>query len=178
MNDEVRETLAELCKDKRPAYVFVSPKDDDERQREVKKGFHTACRLAGIEGLIWKDLRATFGTRLAEAGCDAFTIAQLLGHSDQVFFADQVRPELGEFSLSKTGKPVEQFLRSDKSQDGVSQELQLLVVSHPRRPSRLQRFQFARLGTVGQGLFQQLRPLEMVRESSLQERNVTRFHDG
>lgn len=39
-------------------------------------------RLAGIEGLIWKDLRATFGTRLAEAGCDAFTIAQLLGHSD------------------------------------------------------------------------------------------------
>jgi len=34
------------------------------------------------EGLIRKDLRATFGTRLAEAGCDAFTIAQLLGHSD------------------------------------------------------------------------------------------------
>jgi integrase len=83
MNDEVRETLAELCKDKRSDdYVFVSPKDDDERQREVKKGFHTACGLAGIEGLIWKDLRATFGTPLAEAGCDAFTIAQLLGHSD------------------------------------------------------------------------------------------------
>ena len=48
----------------------------------MKKGFHTACRIAGIQGLIWKDLRATFGTRLAEAGCDAFTIAQLLGHSD------------------------------------------------------------------------------------------------
>jgi integrase len=44
--------------------------------------FRTACKVAGIEGLIWKDLRATFGTRLAEAGCDAFTIAQLLGHSD------------------------------------------------------------------------------------------------
>jgi len=39
-------------------------------------------QLADIEGLIWKDLRATFGTRLAEAGCDAFTFAQLLGHSD------------------------------------------------------------------------------------------------
>jgi integrase len=47
-----------------------------------EKGFHTACKIAGIEALIWKDLRATFGTRLAEAGCDAFTIAQLLGHSD------------------------------------------------------------------------------------------------
>jgi integrase len=47
-----------------------------------EKSFRTACRLAGIEGLIWKYLRATCGTRLAEAGCDAFTIAQLLGHSD------------------------------------------------------------------------------------------------
>ncbi len=60
MNDEVRETLAALCRDKRPDdYVFVSPKDSDEHQREVKKEFHTASRLAGIEGLIWrKDLRA------------------------------------------------------------------------------------------------------------------------
>ena len=42
----------------------------------------SACRLAGIEGLIWKDLRATFGTRMAAEGYDAFTIANLLGHSD------------------------------------------------------------------------------------------------
>ena len=82
MNDDVRQALADLCKDKRPDdYVFVSEKTGS-CIREVKKGFHTACRIAGIEGLIWKDLRATFGTRLAEAGCDAFTIAQLLGHSD------------------------------------------------------------------------------------------------
>jgi len=40
MNDEVRETLAELCKDKRPdAYVFVSPEDDAERQREGRRDF-------------------------------------------------------------------------------------------------------------------------------------------
>jgi len=83
MNDDVREALAELCRDKRPDdYVFVSPKKKGSRLQETKRGFHTACRLAGIEGLIWKDLRATFGTRLAEVGCDAFTIAQLLGHSD------------------------------------------------------------------------------------------------
>ena len=30
--------------------------------------------------ITWE--RKPFGTRLAEAGCDAFTIAQLLGHSD------------------------------------------------------------------------------------------------
>jgi len=31
---------------------------------------------------VWHDLRATFGTRLGEAGFDAFTIADLMGHSD------------------------------------------------------------------------------------------------
>jgi integrase len=82
MNDDVRQALADLCKDKRPdEYVFVSNKTGS-CVREVKKGFHTACKMASIEGLIWKDLRATFVTRLAETGCDAFTIAQLLGHSD------------------------------------------------------------------------------------------------
>src|SRR5688500_2289377 len=82
MNDDVREALAELCRDKATNdYVFSSPKTKS-CLRETKRGFRTACRLACIEGLIWKDLRATFGTRLAEAGCDAFTIFQLLGHSD------------------------------------------------------------------------------------------------
>jgi integrase len=82
MNDDVREALAELCRDKAPNdFVFKSPKTKS-CLRETKRGFRTACRLAGIEGLIWKDLRATFGTRFAEAGCDAFTIAELLGHSD------------------------------------------------------------------------------------------------
>ena len=67
MNDDVREALAELCRDKAPNdYVFSSPKTKS-CLRETKRGFRTACKLAGIEGLIWKDLRATFGTRLAEA---------------------------------------------------------------------------------------------------------------
>jgi hypothetical protein len=52
MNDDVRQALADLCKDKRPDdYVFLSEKTGS-CIREVKKGFHTACRIAGIEGLI------------------------------------------------------------------------------------------------------------------------------
>ena len=51
----------------------------------------TALRIAGIEGLRWHDLRATFGTRLGEAGYDAFTIAQLMGHSDIRMTARYVR---------------------------------------------------------------------------------------
>lgn len=62
-------------------YVFVSSKTGT-RVKEIKTGFVTALREAKIEGFVWHDLRATFGTRLGEAGFDAFTIASLMGHSD------------------------------------------------------------------------------------------------
>ncbi|MDQ3668521.1 MAG: tyrosine-type recombinase/integrase [Acidobacteriota bacterium] len=38
--------------------------------------------MAGIEGLRWHDLRATFCTRLALAGYEALTIMMLMGHKD------------------------------------------------------------------------------------------------
>jgi len=52
---------------------------------------HLIAALTGIEGLRWHDLRATFGTRLGEAGYDAFTIPQLMGHSDIRMTARYVR---------------------------------------------------------------------------------------
>jgi integrase len=82
MNSEVRGILLRLARHKRSGdYVFISPKTGT-RFKDIKHSFHKACELAGIEGLVWHDLRATFGTRLGEAGFDAFTIAQLMGHSD------------------------------------------------------------------------------------------------
>ncbi len=36
----------------------------------------------GIEGLVWHDLRATYGTRLGEAGFNAYDIAKLMGHAN------------------------------------------------------------------------------------------------
>lgn len=82
MNHDVREALSALRREANGSeYVFSNP-HTGTRQKEVKRGFQTALRLAGIEGLRWHDLRATFGTRLGEAGYDAFTIAELMGHSD------------------------------------------------------------------------------------------------
>jgi integrase len=82
MNPEVHETLRALRDlSTGQGYVFVNPRTGT-RVTEVKRGFGTALRIAGIEGLVWHDLRATFGTRLGEAGYDAFTIAALMGHSD------------------------------------------------------------------------------------------------
>jgi hypothetical protein len=41
--------------------VFINPQTG-KRVKEIKKGFKTALKIAGIEGLVWHDLRATFGT--------------------------------------------------------------------------------------------------------------------
>lgn len=82
MNPEVFEILSALReKSTGRGYVFVNP-NTGTRVKEIKTGFRTALKMAGIEGLVWHDLRATFGTRLGEAGFDAFTIAALMGHSD------------------------------------------------------------------------------------------------
>jgi integrase len=82
MNSEVRDIMLRLCRSKAyDDYVFVSPKTGS-RLTDVKRAFRKACSIAGINGLVWHDLRATFGTRLEEAGFDAFTIAALMGHSN------------------------------------------------------------------------------------------------
>lgn len=82
MNPEVRAALLLLCKGKRPDdFVFYNPQTGD-RVKEIKTAFKNACRDAKIEGLQWKHLRATFGTRLGERGFNAFEIADLMGHSD------------------------------------------------------------------------------------------------
>jgi hypothetical protein len=50
-----------------------------------EKGFHTACKIAGIEALIWKDLQATFGTRLLKPAAmrsrsRSFSDTQMFGY--------------------------------------------------------------------------------------------------
>ncbi|MDQ3651545.1 MAG: site-specific integrase [Acidobacteriota bacterium] len=91
MNLEVRAVLLNLCKGKAPdGFVFVNPVTNT-RVKDIKRAFSKACELAEIEGLVWHDLRATFGTRLGEAGYEAFTIASLMGHSDIQMTARYVR---------------------------------------------------------------------------------------
>jgi len=91
MNPEVVKTLFALkSRSNGQDYVFVNERTKT-RIKEVKKAFGTAMKIAGIKGLVWHDLRATFGTRLGEAGYDAFTIAALMGHSQIQTTARYVR---------------------------------------------------------------------------------------
>ena len=71
-----------LCKGKRPDdHVWFNPKTGKPFD-DIKRAFLSACEDAGIEGLVWHDLRATYGTRLGEAGFNAYDIAKLMGHAN------------------------------------------------------------------------------------------------
>lgn len=81
MNQDVRNELLELRKGAATSeYVFANS-ITGKNYREIKRSFHTACRMAKIDNLRWHDLRHTFGTRLGDAGCAESTIAQLMGHA-------------------------------------------------------------------------------------------------
>ncbi len=82
MNSEIRQILLELCKGKRPDdYVWRNPATGGP-YTDIKHAFPGACFDAEIEGLVWHDLRATYGTRLGEAGFNAYDIAKLMGHAN------------------------------------------------------------------------------------------------
>jgi integrase len=63
---------------------------------DLKKAFGTACRIAGIRDLHWHDLRHTFGTRLAEAGCSEATIASPMGTLIRKQRADTHMPQTAQ----------------------------------------------------------------------------------
>lgn len=82
INPEVRQILLGLCKGRRPDdCVWINPATGGP-YTDIKRSFCGACRDARIEGLVWHDLRATYGTRLGEAGFNAYDIAKLMGHAN------------------------------------------------------------------------------------------------
>jgi integrase len=82
LDDRVKPILMRLCGTKKAdEYVFVNP-DTKKPYTDIKRSFATACRKAEVRDLEWHDLRATFCTRLALEGYDAFTIKTIMGHRD------------------------------------------------------------------------------------------------
>jgi integrase len=66
---------------KQSGYVFINPKTN-KPYTDVKKSFKTALKKANIEGVIFHDLRRTFGTWLLKEGVDIRTVQYLLDHED------------------------------------------------------------------------------------------------
>ena len=79
MNQRLTETLLSAKSISKGEYVFSK---NGKPYLNVKTGWWTALKKAGIEGLRFHDLRHTFGTRLGMAGVGIKTIAELMGHKD------------------------------------------------------------------------------------------------
>jgi integrase len=81
MNATVTAELTSHCARLESEYLFLNPKSG-KPIADIKNAFTCACKLAGIEGFRFHDLRHTASTRMGEAGVDPFTIAAIMGHKD------------------------------------------------------------------------------------------------
>ena len=113
VNSESKEMLLQLQRESEgEEFVFANNKTG-LNLTDVKKGFRSACREAGIEDFKFHDLRHTAGTRLADTGADAFTIAEVLGHATL-----QMTQRYTHATNARKREAVEAFL----TMQGVPQE--------------------------------------------------------
>ena len=81
LSNLAREIVAELLAEEADSdYIFANP-DTGRPYTNVGRAFTAACKSAEIQDLTFHDLRHTFASRLREAGVDAITRRDLLGHS-------------------------------------------------------------------------------------------------
>jgi integrase len=83
LNDVAYEIVVRRSKAKADSgYVFVNSAGNQHDAGKLKRVFKNALDEAGIKGFSFHCLRKTFGTRLAQAGVDIYTISRLMGHKD------------------------------------------------------------------------------------------------
>src|SRR5882757_8467911 len=93
--------------------------------------------------------------------------------------SNQMRAQLGKMSFLQSRKAMEQRLRRNQPQDGVSQELKHFVIAAPhRRIASGQRFYLAGLRTVSEGLLNEFLTLEVVPQAFFQRHDVGGLHDS
>jgi integrase len=81
MNEMLMNELMAHCANLTTDHLFVWPRTGKPID-DLKTSFTRACEKAKIEDLRFHDLRHTAATRMAEAGVDPFTIAEILGHKN------------------------------------------------------------------------------------------------
>lgn len=79
INGTLRATLETLAFNV-DGHKYVFHDRNGRPYQDIKKSFHAACKVAGIQGFRFHDLRHTFASHLVMAGVDLTTVKELLGH--------------------------------------------------------------------------------------------------
>ena len=80
INDDLFKQFLKLKSDNGESpFVFLNP-ETKQPFLDMKTPFKRACRISGIEGMRFHDLRHTFASRLVANGIDIETVRDLLGH--------------------------------------------------------------------------------------------------
>ena len=111
VNDDLFKQILKLKSENgQSPFVFLNPATK-KPFLDMKTPFKRACRISGIEGLRFHDLRHTFATRLVEKGIHIRNIRDLLGH-----FSVTVTERYAHSNDEQMRKAVETLSKkSDKS---------------------------------------------------------------
>lgn len=82
MSPQVRELLAELCRDAKSELLFTDSEGRKIHRHVVGDAFRRTCERAGITDFRFHDLRHEYGSRLGDADVNLKKIARLMGHSN------------------------------------------------------------------------------------------------
>ena len=81
MNRSVREELEQLPRTKKSEFIFPGTGATGHLV-EIKRGWNSATKAAGLEDFHFHDLRHTTASRLTEAGVHPVVVMEILGHTD------------------------------------------------------------------------------------------------
>jgi integrase len=112
MTPNVREEIEKLIPfSSLSEYVFGNRHTGDART-DLKHGFTAVCRLAGVDGLRFHDLRHTFATRLARESGNIVDVAHVLGHvqiSTTMRYAHAIPDRVAE-AMNRLAQPKAQVI--------------------------------------------------------------------
>ena len=86
---------------------------------DCRKAWKTACRLAGVEGLRFHDLRRSAAVVMDRAGLSRDQIMQIMGHETSAMFSRY--RIVSDREIREAGKQVERYLEREASRRGVEE---------------------------------------------------------
>ena len=104
INQTLYQELFALYKKVKAEYVFSGR--NGRPFKDIKKGFYSALKKAGIKDFRFHDLRHTFGSHLVMQGVDLRTVQQVMGHKDikMTMRYAHLSPEYVQMAVEKLDK--------------------------------------------------------------------------